>query len=60
LNKNSGDDTLNPVLCASVCWIFRTHDPPVFKPRPTTPPQYFKPDWHFCLQEQYLQYLGYS
>jgi len=27
LNKNSGDDTLNPVLCASVCWTFRTRDP---------------------------------
>ena len=24
--KNSGDDTLNPVLHASVCWTFRTQD----------------------------------
>jgi len=31
------DDTLNPVLRASVCWTFRPHDPPVFKTRPTTP-----------------------
>jgi len=35
LNKTSGDNTLNPVLCPSVCWIFWTHDPPIFKP--TTP-----------------------
>jgi len=26
LNKNSREATLNSVLCASVCWIFRTHD----------------------------------
>ena len=36
LNKNSGDDTLNPVLSASVCWTFRTHDPSVFKAEPMT------------------------
>jgi len=27
LNKNSGDDTLNPVLHTSICWTCRTHDP---------------------------------
>ena len=39
LNKNSGDDTLNAVLHvrASVCWTFRSHDPLVFEPGPTTP-----------------------
>ena len=31
INKNSWDDTLNLVLCASVCWHFRTHDTPSFK-----------------------------
>ena len=30
-NRNSGDDTLNSLLCASVCGIFRTHDTPCFQ-----------------------------
>jgi len=48
LNKNFGDDTLNPVLRASVCWTFRTHDPlPVFKSRLTT--AVFKPIWRLWM-----------
>ena len=27
LNKNSGDDTNNSVLCTSFCWTFKTHTP---------------------------------
>ena len=42
---NSGDDTLNPVLRASVCWTFRIQDPS-FQTRTHDPPV-FKPDW--CL-----------
>jgi len=44
LNKNSGDDTFNPVLCASVCWNFRTQETPNFKAR-TRDLLVFKPDW---------------
>jgi len=43
LNKNSGDDTLNPVLRASVCWTFGTHKPQILNPDPRSPD--FKPDW---------------
>ena len=35
-NDLCGDDTLSPVLCASICWTFGPHDPPVFKPRSRT------------------------
>ena len=33
MNKNFGDDTLNPVLCASVCTMFRTGYTPSFQIR---------------------------
>jgi len=34
------------IMClrTSICWTFRTHDPPVFKPGSKTTPD-FKPDW---------------
>jgi len=34
IEKNSGDDTLNPVLCTSFCWIFRTCDHQFSNPDP--------------------------
>jgi len=46
LNINSGDDTLNPALRASVCWTFRTHDPQFSNPDPQPPA--FRPDWRLC------------
>jgi len=57
LNENSGDDTLNPVLCTSVFWIFRTQDThsfhtstnhtTSFKTRTLArqTPRVLKPDW---------------
>jgi len=36
-NKNSRDDTLNPLLRGSFCWILRTHDPIVLRPRLVIP-----------------------
>jgi len=34
LNKNFVYDTLNPVLCASICWTLRAHDPKFLNPQP--------------------------
>jgi len=47
LNKNSEYDTLSRVLCASVCWLFRTATPPVFKQGHTTH-SILKLDWLLC------------
>jgi len=45
LNKNSEDDTLNPVLCASPYVELFGQTTPSFQPRTHDPPG-LKPDWH--------------
>jgi len=47
LNKNSGDDTLNHVLHASICSTVMTHDLQFLNPD-SRPPD-FKPDWRHWL-----------
>ena len=46
LNKNSGDDSLNPV-----CWTFRTHNQQFLNLDPRPP--VFKSDWRRCLNLKY-------